>query len=100
MLRGESTADEVLRDANIGSADVFAAVGPRDDENLLSALLAKRRGARRTIVMSSDPAYVPILNAIGVDAAVNPRLMTVSEILKELRRGRIHTVAKQLKVLQ
>lgn len=94
VLRGEPTDDEVLRDAGVHGADVFVALGPRDDANLLSALLAKRRGAVRTVVMSTDPAYLPILNSIGIDAAVNPRLMTVGEILKELRRGRIHTVAK------
>ncbi|MHC5019874.1 MAG: Trk system potassium transporter TrkA [Planctomycetota bacterium] len=94
VLRGEPTDGDVLRDADAKNADVFVAVGPRDDENLLSALLAKRQGASRTVVMSSDPAYVPILNSIGIDAAVNPRLMTVGEILRELRRGRIHSVAK------
>lgn len=94
VLRGEVTDREILREARVGAADVFVALGERDDENLLGALLAKRQGAPRTIVCASDPAYLTLFHSIGIDAVVNARLLTVSEILRELRRAQIHAVAK------
>ena len=94
VLRGEVTDRDILREARVGAADVFVALGERDDENLLGALLAKRQGAPRTIVCASDPAYLTLFHSIGIDAVVNARLLTVGEILRELRRAQIHSVAK------
>ncbi|MCI0339645.1 MAG: Trk system potassium transporter TrkA [Planctomycetales bacterium] len=94
VLRGDGTDAELLREARVGSADVFVAAGPRDDQNLIAALLAKRQGVGRVIVVCGEPSYLPILDSIGVRAAINPRLMTVGAILREIRRGRVHAVQK------
>ncbi|MFQ5687835.1 MAG: TrkA C-terminal domain-containing protein, partial [Candidatus Scalindua sp.] len=58
------------------------------------SLLAKKHGAKKTIVLTNDPALVHIINQVDVDVVVNPRLVTASYILKHIRRGQIQSIAK------
>ena len=70
------------------------ALSDDDENNILSALLAKKYGARRAVVITNDPEYLPILDSIGMDIAINPRLIVVSTILKHLRKGGVISVFK------
>lgn len=94
VYRGEATDLDALAEAGAGDADFFVAAGPEDESNLLSALLAKRQGARRTVVFTREAEHLPVLNSIGLDVVINPRLATVGAILHRIRRGRILKAAK------
>ena len=94
VLRGQATEAELLDEADVETADFFIGAFEDDEPNLLAALVAKKNGARRTIVITSEPDYVPIMKSIDIDAVVNPRLVTVGAILRHVRRGRILSVAK------
>ncbi|MBI2556990.1 MAG: Trk system potassium transporter TrkA, partial [Planctomycetes bacterium] len=56
--------------------------------------LAKRLGAKKAIVLTVDPAFVPIINSLGMDIVINPRLITVGSILQHIRRGHALSVVK------
>ena len=62
--------------------------------NILSSLLAKRLGAKKAIVLTVDPPFVPIINSLGMDIVINPRLITVGSILQYIRRGHTLSVVK------
>ncbi len=94
VLHGSGTDPDLLSDINIQDADLFISISDDDETNILSALLAKRHGARRNVVITQDPDYLPILDSIGMDVTINPRLITVSAILKHLRRGQVVSVHK------
>lgn len=94
VLCGEATELEVLQEASIDKADAFVALTEDDQANLLAALLARRHGAARVIVQATQAEYVPVLNSIGIDSTLNPRLVTVGAILEHIRRGRIRSVVK------
>ncbi len=94
VLHGSGTDPDLLADINIQEADLFLSLTNDDEANILSALLAKRHGAKRTVVMAQDPDYLPILDSIGMDVTINPRLITVSALLKHLRRGQVASVYK------
>ena len=91
---GSGTDMNLFNDININDADFFLALSHDDESNILSALLAKRHGAKRALVITNDPEYLPILDSIGMDITINPRLITVSAILKHLRKGRVMSVFK------
>ena len=74
--------------------DFFMALSDDDENNILASLLAKKYGARRALVITNDPEYLPILDSIGIDITVNPRLIVVSTILKHLRKGGVISVFK------
>jgi trk system potassium uptake protein TrkA len=92
VLCGEPTDTEVLREAQIDRASFFMGLSDRDDLNLLSSLFAKKHGARRTMVLTNEPDFVPVIGSIGIDVVINPRLLTVGEILRFIRKGHIVSV--------
>ena len=94
ILHGSGTDPDLFNDINMKDADLFLALSNDDEMNILSALLAKKHGAKRAVVITNDPDYLPILDSIGMDVTINPRLITVSEILKHLRKGQVANLYK------
>ena len=90
VLNGMASDPDVLADADISHCDYFLALSQDDEDNLLAALMARRGQARQVAVLSQEPHYVPVLNNIGMDVVLNPRLLTVGEIMRHVHRGQIH----------
>jgi len=91
---GSGTDMKLFNEIGMADADFFLALSDDDEANILSALLAKKKGASRTLVISHARDYLPILDSIGIDVTINPRLITVSAILKNLRKGQVISVFK------
>ena len=94
VLQGDPTDLDVLSEASLEECDLFCAVTDDDQVNMLASLLAKRHSHARTAVLVYHPEYVPVLDSLGVERVINPRLVTVSEILKHVRKGRVHSVTR------
>ena len=94
VLHGEATEPEILREADAERCDFFMALSRDDEYNLLSSLMARRSKVARVACLSISPSYVPVLTSIGLDVVVNPRLVTVGEILRYVRNGPVHTVTR------
>jgi trk system potassium uptake protein TrkA len=93
VFNGDATDSETLKEAGVTSADYFIALTGDDENNVLSALLAKNLGAKRATVLYTKPDYIDLIEAIGVDRAVSVRLATANEILSLLRIGGVAHVA-------
>lgn len=89
IIKGDGTDVDLLKREGIHETDSFVAVTGFDEENLLMALLAKQLGAKRVIAKVSRPSYAPLVERLGVDAAISPRLITISEIMRFIRGGRL-----------
>lgn len=94
VLHGDATEIDVLKDAAVEITDIFIALSENEQTNLLASLLAKKHGAKKTIVLTNDTALAHIINQVDVDVVVNPRLVTASAILQHIRRGQILSIAK------
>jgi len=92
VLHGDALDPEILEEAGVAATETVVAVTNEDETNILASLLAKRHGARRAISLQNKTSYTPLVNTLGVDVVVNPRGITVSNILQHVRRGRIHSV--------
>lgn len=57
--------------------------------NILSCLLAKNLGARKTITRINKFAYIPLIQPIGIDHLVCPRLSAINSILHFVRQGKV-----------
>ena len=55
VLHGDAADEELLIEENIDSADVFAALTNSEEANILSAMLAKRLGARKVMALINSP---------------------------------------------
>jgi len=81
-------ADEELLDAeSIENTDVFCAVTNDEEANILSAMLAKRRGAKRVMAIINRASYVELVQLSDIDVAVSPKLATISRLLSHVRQG-------------
>lgn len=89
VIQGDGSDLELLKKEGIKETDAFVTVTGLDEENLLLSLLAKQMGAKRVIAKVSRPGYAPLVERLGVDSAISPRLITVGEILRFIRGGRL-----------
>src|SRR5690606_8594819 len=63
-----------------------------DEANIMSALLAKRLGARHVIALITRTAYIELIEGGPIDVAISPQLITIGSILTRLRKGDIANV--------
>ncbi|PCI70079.1 MAG: Trk system potassium transporter TrkA [Gammaproteobacteria bacterium] len=92
VLHGNASDKELLLAENIDHMDVFIAVTNKDEANIMSAMLAKRMGARKTMVLINNSAYTDILQGKEVDIAISPQHTTTSSLLTHIRRGDVSNV--------
>jgi len=93
VFKGDATDTDTLKEAGIESADYFMALTGDDENNVLSALLARNLGAKRTAVLYTKPDYIDVIEAIGVDRAISVRLSVANEILSLLHMHGVAHVA-------
>ena len=90
VLHGDVLDSDLQREAGAAQADVVIALTNDDETNILSTFLAKHVGAKRSIVLINKESFANMVGPMGVDVVVNPRAITVSNVLHYVRRGRIH----------
>ncbi|MEO1038143.1 MAG: Trk system potassium transporter TrkA [Pseudomonadota bacterium] len=89
VLHGDGLDRRVLREAGVQEAELALCLTNDDKVNLLSAVMARREGAERTLCLVNDQAFAPVQQALDIDVMIDPRAVTVSTILQHIRRGRI-----------
>lgn len=87
VLQGDAADEDLLREENIDNTDVFCAVTNDDQINILSAMLAKRMGARKVMALINRGAYVDLVQSSVIDIAISPDQTTISSLLAHIRRG-------------
>ncbi|HHZ71942.1 MAG TPA: Trk system potassium transporter TrkA [Gammaproteobacteria bacterium] len=87
VLRGDAADEDLMLQENIDAMDVFCSLTNDDEANILSAMLAKRLGAHRTMALINRSAYVDLIESSVLDVAISPSLITVGSLLTHVRRG-------------
>ena len=89
VLKGAGSDEELLKSENIENIYVFCALTNDDETNIMSAFLAKKLGAKKTIIIVNNYTYINILPKNFVDIALSPQRLTVSMVLQHLAKGDI-----------
>lgn len=89
VIEGDATKIDILRDEGGASFDALVAVTGEDHTNLLATMLAKELGVSEVISKISREDYAPLASRAGADAVVVPRLLTVSSVLRLVRKSEI-----------
>jgi K+ transport systems, NAD-binding component len=92
VLQGSALDQAILTEADVDNSDTMVAVTNDDEVNILSCVMARQLGAKRTLSLLNNPNYPAFAKALGIDAYINPRGVTVSKVLRHVRRGRIRGV--------
>ena len=93
VIHGDTTDIDLLAAEGLGEMDAFVAVTEDEESNLVTSLMAKHLGVGKTISLLSKGAYIPISQAIGLDAAVSKKLAVSREVLRFLRGKHVQNVA-------
>ena len=87
VLLGDAADEELLIEENIESTDVFCALTNDEEANILSAMLAKRLGARKVMSLINRASYVNLVQSDVIDVAISPQQATIGSLLTHIRRG-------------
>ena len=97
VLHGDAADEGLLREENVEDCDVFCAITNDDEANILSAMLAKRLGARKSLCLINRQSYVELVEGSQIDIAISPQQSTVSALLAHVRRGdvvKVHSLRR------
>lgn len=88
---GSAISFEVMRDVNVGSADLFIAVTPFESRNLVACSMAKSLGAKKTVARIDNDEFLKkehkdYFTALGVDNLIYPEYLASKEIITALKR--------------
>jgi len=91
-ITGSATSFEILREAEVGSADLFIAVTHYEETNIVSAILGKRLGAKKTIARVDNmeylmPVYRSTFESLGIDYLIYPELIAAREIISLIHQA-------------
>jgi len=95
VLVGDCTDASLLREESVDNTDVYCVLTNDDEANILSALQAKRMGAKKVIAIINRPSYVDLMESGTIDIAVSPQQITIGSLLAHIRRGsivRVHSL--------
>lgn len=92
VLLGDAADKELLLEENIESTDVFCALTNDEEANILSAMLAKRLGARKVMSLINRASYVDLVQSETIDVAISPQQATIGSLLTHIRRGDVVVV--------
>lgn len=89
VIQGDGLNPDILAEGGVDRADFVIAITDDDKANLLISNLAKRAGAKRALALINSPELAGLASDMRVDTVLDPRALTVSQILMRMRRGRI-----------
>jgi len=93
VIKGDGRNVELLEEENIGEMDAFVAVTGHSETNIMSCLVAKSKGVKKTIALVENMDYINISQTIGIDTLINKKLLAASAIFKHVRKGEVLKLA-------
>ena len=92
VINGNGLDEDILKEANIEDAETVLALTNDDEDNLMvSVLVEKFSKDKRTMALINKPNYSLLQNSLKIDDLIDPRMNTVSSILKHVHKGTIET---------
>tara|TARA_B100001175_G_scaffold61284_1_gene49682 strand:+ start:2240 stop:3631 length:1392 start_codon:yes stop_codon:yes gene_type:complete len=98
IINGDGLDEEVLTEANLEEAETVLALTNDDEDNLMVSVLVekfakdeKNINDKRTMALINKPNYSLLQNSLKIDDLIDPRMNTVSSILKHVHKGTIET---------
>ncbi|MFA5297418.1 MAG: Trk system potassium transporter TrkA [Lutibacter sp.] len=93
VICGDGRIVELLEEENISQMDAFVAVTGNSETNIMSCLVAKSKGVKKTIALVENMDYINISQTIGIDTLINKKLLAASAIFKYVRKGEVLKLA-------
>ena len=93
VINGDGLDEDVLKEANLEEAETVLSLTNDDEDNIMVSVLAEKNSPnKRTIALVNKQNYRLLQTSLKIDDLVDPRLTTISTILKHVHKGTIETV--------
>lgn len=89
VIQGDGRDIDLLAQEGIIDVDAFIAVTEDAETNIISCLLAKHLGVKKTIALVDKVEYVPLTQTIGLDSLINKKLIAANNIVRFIKKGKI-----------
>ena len=90
VINGNGLDEDVLKEANLEEVETVLALTNDDEDNLMvSVLVEKFSKDKRTMALINKPNYSLLQSSLKIDDLIDPRMSTVSSILKHVHKGTI-----------
>jgi trk system potassium uptake protein TrkA len=93
VIHGDGTDVSLLEEQSIEDMDAFIAVTGDSETNIISSLVAKSHGVRKTISGVENIDYIKLSHNIGIDTLINKKVIAANDILKYIRKGEVNAIA-------
>lgn len=98
VIHGTPTDGDVLDEAGVSVCNAFISTSRDDEDNILTCILAKKKGAQKVITITNKAEYVDIVPGItGIDCGFSPRLVAVNSVLNIIgtETARVHAILQR-----
>ncbi len=89
VIHGDGRNIDLLAQEGIVDMDGFIAVTEDAETNIITSLMAKHLGARKTIAQVDNVDYIPLTQTIGLDSLINKKLITANTISRFVRKANL-----------
>ena len=96
VINGDGLDEEILTEANLEESETVLALTNDDEDNLMVSVLVekftkdkKEFDDKRTMALINKPNYSLLQSSLKIDDLIDPRMNTVSSILKHVHKGTI-----------
>ena len=94
VICGDGRNVDILDEENVSDMDAFIAVTGNSETNIMSCLLAKSKGVKKTIALVENMDYYQLSQSIGIDTLINKKLLAANNILRYIRKGEVVAMTK------
>ncbi len=92
VINGNGLDEDILGEVNLEDVETVIALTNDDEDNLMvSVLIEKFSKEKRTMALINKPNYSLLQSSLKIDDLIDPRMTTVSSILKHVHKGSIET---------
>ncbi len=93
IINGDGRDGDLLEEEGITHSDAFIAVTGSSEANIMSCLVAKSKGVKKTIALVENMDYIHLSQEVGISAFINKKLLAADNIIRYIRKGDIVDVA-------
>ena len=94
VINSDGRRVDVLDEENISDMEAFIAVSSNSEANIMSCLVAKSKGVKKTIALVENMDYFDLSHSIGIDTLINKKLLAANNIFRYIRRGEVVAMTK------
>ena len=92
IINGDGLDEEILKEANLEETETVIALTNDDEDNLMVGVLVEKFSKnKRTMVLTTKPNYSLLQSSLKINDLIDPRMNTVSSILKHVHKGTIES---------